>query len=173
MSLGRRSVEGVGLPVVGVAVVALAFELAPRLGVVPRASFPPTSEVAATLVRLPGTAEPWAALGHTLDAWARGRGGGRTRAPARWCESPPERPPEPEAYEPEQGTVRGSVEAADGSAVARAEVAVTAAGSREALGEATSDPRRACSLSRSATTTARWSCRPRDQGRRRRDRRHW
>jgi hypothetical protein len=54
--------------------------------------------------------------------------------------SPPERPPEPEAYEPEQGTVRGSVEAADGSAVAGAEVAVTAAGSGEALGDGTSDP---------------------------------
>lgn len=54
--------------------------------------------------------------------------------------SPPAAPPEPEAYEPEQGTVRGSVEAADGSAVAGAEVAVTAAGSGEALGEGTSDP---------------------------------
>lgn len=54
--------------------------------------------------------------------------------------SPPERPPEPEAYAPERGTVRGSVEAADGSAVAGADVQVAAAGSGETLGSATSDP---------------------------------
>jgi ABC-type nitrate/sulfonate/bicarbonate transport system permease component len=74
MSLERRSVEGVVLPAVGVAVVALAFELAPRIGLLPRSSFPPTSEVATTLVRLLGTAEPWQALWRTLDAWVRAIG---------------------------------------------------------------------------------------------------
>jgi ABC-type nitrate/sulfonate/bicarbonate transport system permease component len=57
MSLGRRSVEGVVLPAVGVAVVALAFEVAPRVGLLSRSSFPPTSEVATTLLDLFGTAE--------------------------------------------------------------------------------------------------------------------
>lgn len=62
------------LPVVGVAVVALAFEVAPRVGVLPRSSFPPTSEVVTTLVDLLGTAEPWSAAGRTLEAWARATG---------------------------------------------------------------------------------------------------
>jgi hypothetical protein len=53
---------------------------------------------------------------------------------------PPAPAPEAVAYEPERGTIRGSVEAADGSTVADAEVAVTAAGTGEALGSGTSDP---------------------------------
>lgn len=71
MSLGRRSVEGVVLPAAGVAAVALAFEVAPRVGLLSRSSFPPTSEVATTLVDMLGTAEAWEALGRTLDSWAR------------------------------------------------------------------------------------------------------
>lgn len=55
-------------------------------------------------------------------------------------DEPPPEPAAPEAYEPEQGTIRGSVEAADGATVADAEVEVTAAGSGEALGSGTSDP---------------------------------
>jgi ABC-type nitrate/sulfonate/bicarbonate transport system permease component len=71
MSMGRGSVERVVLPVVGVAAAALALEVAPRVGLLPRSSFPPTSEVATTLVRLLRTAEPWTALGRTVDSWAR------------------------------------------------------------------------------------------------------
>ena len=64
----------VALPLVGVAVVLAAFEAAPRLGVLPRSSFPPTSEVLGTVWSLLGTAEPWTALGRTLGAWARAIG---------------------------------------------------------------------------------------------------
>jgi ABC-type nitrate/sulfonate/bicarbonate transport system permease component len=68
---GRRTVDGVALPALGIAVALLFFELAPRVGIFPRSSFPPTSEVGAALVRMLGTREPWTALGRTLSAWAR------------------------------------------------------------------------------------------------------
>lgn len=74
MSSGRRNVERVLLPALGVAVVALAFEVAPRVGVLPRSSFPPTSEVATTVVDLLGTGESWAAVGRTLASWLRAIG---------------------------------------------------------------------------------------------------
>jgi ABC-type nitrate/sulfonate/bicarbonate transport system permease component len=54
-----------------VAVVLLAFELAPRVGVLPQSSFPPTSEIVTTLVGMLGTTEAWTALGLTLWSWAR------------------------------------------------------------------------------------------------------
>jgi ABC-type nitrate/sulfonate/bicarbonate transport system permease component len=60
----------VALPAAGLATVLLAFEIAPRVGVLPRSSFPTTSEVAAALGGLLGTAELWDAVGHTLGAWA-------------------------------------------------------------------------------------------------------
>lgn len=59
------------LPLLGIAVVLGFFELAPRIGVLPRSSFPPTSEVLGELVGMTGTGELWAAIGHTLGAWAR------------------------------------------------------------------------------------------------------
>jgi ABC-type nitrate/sulfonate/bicarbonate transport system permease component len=65
------SLEAVVSPLLGIAVVLGFFELAPRVGLLPRSSFPPTSEVGATLARLVGTAEPWRAAGQTLGAWAR------------------------------------------------------------------------------------------------------
>ena len=67
----RRWFDVVVLPVSGIAVVLVLFELAPRVGVLPRSSFPPTSEVAVALVRMLGKAESWRAIGHTLGAWAR------------------------------------------------------------------------------------------------------
>ena len=63
-------VEAVVLPLLGIGAVAAAFEVAPRIGVLPRSSFPTTSEVAGALVSLLGTAELWDAVGHTLGAWA-------------------------------------------------------------------------------------------------------
>ena len=74
VSLGRpqgtNAVESVGLPFLGIATVLAAFEIAPRVGLLPRSSFPTTSEVAAALVDLLGTADLWNAIGHTLGAWA-------------------------------------------------------------------------------------------------------
>lgn len=67
----RRVGRAVGLPAVGVAVVLAGFEVAPRVGLLPRSSFPPASEIAATLGDLVTTSELWTAVGDTLDAWAR------------------------------------------------------------------------------------------------------
>jgi ABC-type nitrate/sulfonate/bicarbonate transport system permease component len=54
---------------VGIGVVLGFFELAPRVGVLPRSSFPPTSEVVGVLVGMLHTTEMWAAVGHTLEGW--------------------------------------------------------------------------------------------------------
>ena len=59
------------LPLLGIVVVVAVLELAPRVGVLPRSSFPPASEVFAVLADMLRTAELWAAIGHTLSAWAR------------------------------------------------------------------------------------------------------
>lgn len=67
----RQRVEAVVLPVAGVAVVLAAFELAPRVGILPRSSFPPMSETLAALADLVTTGDLWTAVLDTLDAWAR------------------------------------------------------------------------------------------------------
>lgn len=67
----RRRAEAVALPAAGVAVALVAFEVAPRVGLLPRSSFPPVSETFAALADLATTAELWRAAGDTLDAWAR------------------------------------------------------------------------------------------------------
>jgi ABC-type nitrate/sulfonate/bicarbonate transport system permease component len=64
------AVEAVALPLLGIGVALAAFEVAPRVGVLPRSSFPTTSEVARALAGLVGTDELWDAVGHTLGAWA-------------------------------------------------------------------------------------------------------
>jgi ABC-type nitrate/sulfonate/bicarbonate transport system permease component len=66
-----KRVEAVVLPMVGVAVALATFELAPRVGVLPRSSFPPVSETLRTLADLVTTGDLWDAVGDTLDAWAR------------------------------------------------------------------------------------------------------
>jgi ABC-type nitrate/sulfonate/bicarbonate transport system permease component len=60
----------VGPPAVGIGLVLALFEMAPRVGVLPRSSFPPTSEVAGLLVDMLDTSELWVTVGHTLRAWA-------------------------------------------------------------------------------------------------------
>ncbi|MGH9212028.1 MAG: ABC transporter permease [Acidimicrobiales bacterium] len=57
-------------PLLGTAAVLGFFELAPRVGLFPRASFPPTSEVFGVLADLADTAELWSAIGRTMQAWA-------------------------------------------------------------------------------------------------------
>lgn len=67
----RDRIERALLPVLGVAVVLVAFEVAPRVGILPRQSFPPVSEILAMLAQLTRTGELWTAVGQTLDGWAR------------------------------------------------------------------------------------------------------
>ena len=54
----------------GIGVVMAAFEVAPRVGLLPGSSFPTTSEVFVALVGLAGTAELWGAVGDTVGSWA-------------------------------------------------------------------------------------------------------
>ncbi|MBR8741958.1 ABC transporter permease [Nocardiopsis sp. MG754419] len=56
----------------GIAVLVLLWEAAPRIGVVPERYFPPVSEVLTTLAERATTAPFWEALGHTLYGWALG-----------------------------------------------------------------------------------------------------
>jgi ABC-type nitrate/sulfonate/bicarbonate transport system permease component len=69
---GTRALRGeaVVLTLVGVVLLLGVFEVAPRLGVLPRGSFPPTSAVLAELARLLSTGTFWQALGQTLSGWA-------------------------------------------------------------------------------------------------------
>lgn len=62
--------ERIGLPLVGIAVALAAFELAPRIGILPASSFPPPSEVLAQLADMIGTPELRGALWDTTWAWA-------------------------------------------------------------------------------------------------------
>jgi ABC-type nitrate/sulfonate/bicarbonate transport system permease component len=59
------------VPLAGVAAVALVLESAPRLGLLPRTSFPPLSAVLTALVRLGGDGDLTAAVGATASSWAR------------------------------------------------------------------------------------------------------
>jgi ABC-type nitrate/sulfonate/bicarbonate transport system permease component len=70
----RQRTEALVLPLIGVAVVLAAFEVAPRVGVLPRSSFPPVSETFAALGDLVTTRDLWDAVLDTLDAWARALG---------------------------------------------------------------------------------------------------
>jgi ABC-type nitrate/sulfonate/bicarbonate transport system permease component len=57
------------LPLVGLAVVLLAFELAPRVGILPRSSFPPVSEIFVRFVDVATTEAFRQAVWGTLRAW--------------------------------------------------------------------------------------------------------
>ncbi|HKE73642.1 MAG TPA: ABC transporter permease [Acidimicrobiales bacterium] len=67
----RRRAEAAALPVLGVAMVLAAFEVAPRVGILPRSNFPPFSEIAAAFAHLVTSGDLWGPLGDTLDSWAR------------------------------------------------------------------------------------------------------
>lgn len=67
----RRRAEGLMLPLAGLAVALAFFELAPRLGLLPRSSFPPVSEIFAALGEMLTTADLWLAVRDTFDAWGR------------------------------------------------------------------------------------------------------
>jgi ABC-type nitrate/sulfonate/bicarbonate transport system permease component len=67
----RRRAEAASLPVLGVAVALAVFEIAPRVGILPRATFPPFSEIFAAFVDLVTSGDLWGPLFDTLDSWAR------------------------------------------------------------------------------------------------------
>ena len=67
----RRMAEAAVLPLLGIAAVVAVLEVAPRVGALPRSSFPPPSEVFGVLADMVHTAELWSTIGHTLAAWAR------------------------------------------------------------------------------------------------------
>jgi ABC-type nitrate/sulfonate/bicarbonate transport system permease component len=64
-----RAGERVLLPLTGLAVALVAFELAPRVGILPRGSFPPVSEVFVRFADLATTEAFRQALWGTLRAW--------------------------------------------------------------------------------------------------------
>ena len=72
--LARRrgvAIEAVVWPVLGVGVAIAALELGPRLGILPRQSFPPASEIFRALGDLIGGSELWGAIGDTLASWVK------------------------------------------------------------------------------------------------------
>jgi ABC-type nitrate/sulfonate/bicarbonate transport system permease component len=62
--------ERLGLPLLGVAIALAAFEVAPRIGILPSSSFPPPSEIVVELADLVGTPEFRSALWDTTWTWA-------------------------------------------------------------------------------------------------------
>ena len=72
-AIARRrglTTESVVLPALGVAAAIAALELAPRLGILPRQSFPPASEIFAALGELITGSELWGPVRDTLSSWA-------------------------------------------------------------------------------------------------------
>jgi ABC-type nitrate/sulfonate/bicarbonate transport system permease component len=67
---GARALERLVLPAVGLAVALAAFEIAPRVGLLPRGSFPPVSEIFVRLADIATTEAFRQSLWGTLRAWA-------------------------------------------------------------------------------------------------------
>jgi ABC-type nitrate/sulfonate/bicarbonate transport system permease component len=68
----RRGVPQAVLGLAGLLILVLLVEILPRVGVLPREYFPPSSEIGSALGDLLGTTEFWAAVGDTLQGWAIG-----------------------------------------------------------------------------------------------------
>jgi ABC-type nitrate/sulfonate/bicarbonate transport system permease component len=68
------AVPGWALPLLGVAVVLVLFELVSRSGLVDRQSFPPVSEMLRALWDQLATSAFWTAVWRTLEGWALGLG---------------------------------------------------------------------------------------------------
>lgn len=64
-----RSAHKYLLPLSGLAVVLAGFELAPRIGLLPRSSFPPVSEIFSALASLVVSGAFWSTVWDTLSAW--------------------------------------------------------------------------------------------------------
>lgn len=67
---GARALDRLFLPAIGLAVALAAFEIAPRIGLLPRGSFPPVSEIFVELADLVTTAAFREALWGTVRAWS-------------------------------------------------------------------------------------------------------
>ena len=68
----RRGVPQAVLGLVGLLILVLLVEILPRIGVLPREYFPPSSEIGSALGDLVGTTEFWTAVGDTMQGWAIG-----------------------------------------------------------------------------------------------------
>jgi ABC-type nitrate/sulfonate/bicarbonate transport system permease component len=68
----RRGVPQALLGLAGLLVLVLLVEILPRIGVLPREYFPPSSEIGKALVDQVQTPEFWTAVGNTLEGWAIG-----------------------------------------------------------------------------------------------------
>ncbi len=64
--------RAVALGAIGLFFVGALLELLPRIGVIDRRFFPPSSEILAALITELGTAEFWTALAQTMRGWALG-----------------------------------------------------------------------------------------------------
>ena len=68
----RRAVPQVVLGLGGLVALVALVELLPRVGVLPRQFFPPSSQIGAALFEQIGRTEFWQAVGDTLKGWALG-----------------------------------------------------------------------------------------------------
>jgi len=70
----RQRIPPVILGLGGLLTLAALVEALPRIGVLPRAYFPPSSQIGAALVEQAGERDFWQALADTLTGWALGLG---------------------------------------------------------------------------------------------------
>jgi ABC-type nitrate/sulfonate/bicarbonate transport system permease component len=68
----RRGVPQVVLGLIGLVALVVLVEILPRIGVVPRQYFPPSSEIGAALGEQLGRPDFWTAVLDTLQGWALG-----------------------------------------------------------------------------------------------------
>jgi ABC-type nitrate/sulfonate/bicarbonate transport system permease component len=69
---GRRRVPTALLGLAGLLALVVLVEILPRIGVLPRAYFPPSSEIGKALVDQVKTPAFWTAVGDTMQGWAIG-----------------------------------------------------------------------------------------------------
>lgn len=70
-AIARQRVGRLGLPVLGLTIALAAFEIAPRMGLLPRQSFPPVSEIFTALAGLVASGQVWVPVLETLGGWLR------------------------------------------------------------------------------------------------------
>ncbi len=68
----RRGLPSWALGLLGLVARVILVEVAPRIGLVPRQYFPPSSEIGSALVEQLGRGEFWTAVLDTLQGWALG-----------------------------------------------------------------------------------------------------
>lgn len=68
----RRGIPPAVLGVLGLLALVAVVEIVPRIGIVPRQFFPPSSEIGSALVEQLGRSEFWTAVLDTMKGWALG-----------------------------------------------------------------------------------------------------